>query len=67
MESRKRTFRVELGVQVGVLGLEPFFTLLCGAAKFAVLCEDVQSVSRALCLFLAGALIELPLGVDCRL
>jgi len=67
MESRKRTFRVELGVQVGVLGLEPFFALLCGAAEFAVLCEDVQSVAIGLDLFLAGALVELPLGEDCRL
>jgi len=61
------TFRVELGVQVRVLGLEPFFAFLCGAAEFAVLCEDVQSVAIGLDLFLAGALVELPLGEDCRL
>jgi hypothetical protein len=40
----KRTFRVELGVEVWVLGLEPVFALLCGAAEFTVLEYPVSFV-----------------------
>lgn len=36
----RRTGRPDLGVQVGVVLLEPFLALLCGAAIFAVLLVD---------------------------
>lgn len=36
-EEKARTFRVELAVEVGMLRLEPFCALLCGATEFTVL------------------------------
>jgi hypothetical protein len=41
----KRTFRVELGVEIWVLRLEPFLAFLCSATEFTVLCDCIRSIS----------------------
>jgi hypothetical protein len=64
---RTQTFRVELGVQVGMLGFEPFFAFLCCAAEFTVLCECILLVFLSLDLVSCSRWLSLPLGEGCRL